>query len=163
MASSRAAPPEASGLDVRDLGAFTRLARTALFLEALQAECLEPFGLSFTEYTVLRVLHTDAPAQGLAPGRLAEAVLTSSGGMTKIVDRLVRTGHVQRSTDPNDRRGVLVTLTPQGRATSKAASASYGQGRARVLARLTATERAAIDLGLQRPLDAFEDDRAEQR
>lgn len=146
--------------DPASLGVFTRLARTALFLEALQAECLEPHGLSFTDYTVLRVLTPPEAAHGVSPSRLAEAVLISSGGMTKIIDRLERAGLVERSTDPNDRRGVLVTLTAAGRATSEAASASYTDGRARVLARLSKAERATIDGALQRLLQAFEDDRA---
>lgn len=138
---------------------FTRLARTALFLQALQVECLEPHGLSFTDYTVLRVL---APTEAVSPSRLAEAVLISSGGMTKIIDRLERGGLVERSTDPNDRRGVLVTLTAAGRAKSEAASAAYAEGRARVLAHVSRAERAAIDAALQRLLQAFEDDRADQ-
>lgn len=148
--------------DAETLGLFTRLARTALFLEALQAECLGPHGLSFTDYAVLRVLSAGAPTHGVSPSRLAEAVLTSSGGMTKIIDRLGRAGLVERSTDPNDRRGILVTLTAAGRATSDAASASYVKGRTRVLARLAPAERAAIDDGLQRLLQAFEDDRSDQ-
>jgi DNA-binding MarR family transcriptional regulator len=148
--------------DAASLGVFTRLARTALFLEALQVECLEPHGLSFTDYTVLRVLSADEAASGVAPSRLAETVLISSGGMTKVIDRLALAGLVERSTDPNDRRGILVTLTATGRATSDAASASYAEGRARVLARLTRAERAAIDDGLQLLLQAFEGDRADR-
>lgn len=149
-----------STADTRALGLFTRLARTALFLEALQEECLAPHGLSFTEYTVLRVLSGDDTATGVSPSRLAEAVLISSGGMTKVIDRLVRAGLVERAVDPNDRRGVLVSLTPAGRDMSAAASASYTEGRSRVLARLDRSERATIDRGLQRLLDAFEADRA---
>lgn len=148
--------------DAASLGVFTRLARTALFLEALQVECLEPHGLSFTDYTVLRVLTPADAAQGVSPSRLAEAVLISSGGMTKVIDRLERSGLVERSIDPNDRRGVLVTLTAAGRATSEAASATYAEGRARVLSRLSRAERAAIDGALQRLLQAFEDDRVDQ-
>jgi DNA-binding MarR family transcriptional regulator len=161
MPSSDAAALEVPVAGAAPLGVFTRLARTALFLEALQAECLEPHGLSFTEYTVLRVLYADAPTQGVSPSRLAEAVLTSSGGMTKIIDRLARTGLVERSTDPHDRRGVLVTLTTLG-TRSEAASRSYVAGRERVLARLPPAERAAIDMGLQQLLDAFEDDHADR-
>ena len=148
--------------DARALGLFTRLARTALFLERLQAECLEPHGLSFTDYTVLRVLSGEDAAAGVSPSRLAEAVLISSGGMTKVIDRLARAGLVERSVDPNDRRGVLVSLTAAGHELSATASASYTEGRSRVLARLNRTERAAIDSGLQRLLDAFEADDADR-
>ena len=163
MASSVPGARSASvGVDAEPLGVFTRLARTALFLEALQAECLEPHGLSFNEYAVLRVLSASAPAHQASPSRLAEAVVTSSGGMTRIIDRLDRTGLVERSIDPNDRRGVVVTLTAAGHSKSESASASYADGRSRVLARLVPIERAAIDDGLRRLLEVFEEDRLDQ-
>ena len=43
--------------DPHPLALFTHLARTALFLETLQDECLAPHGLGFTDYAVLRLLH----------------------------------------------------------------------------------------------------------
>ena len=83
---------------------FTRLARASLLLESLQQECLEPLGLTFVEYTVLRVLD---PAP-MSPTKLADAVIRTTGGTTKLLDRLERRGLVRRLPDPSDRRGVLV-------------------------------------------------------
>ncbi|HEV8299113.1 MAG TPA: MarR family transcriptional regulator [Acidimicrobiales bacterium] len=145
-----------------DLSLFTHLARTALFLEALQAECLEPFGISFSDYAVLRVLRLAEPAHQLSPSRLAEAVLRTTGGMTKIIDRLERVGLVQRAPDPNDRRGVLVGLTEAGVDVSTRASRAYTRGRQRVLARLAPAEADSIDSGLSRLLEVFEVDREER-
>jgi DNA-binding MarR family transcriptional regulator len=141
---------------------FTHLARTSLFLEALQDECLAPFGIGFGDFAVLRLLQ-DAPAgRPMSPTRLAELVVRTTGGMTKVVDRLERLGHVRRMPDPRDGRGVLVTLTAKGRRTCDKASAAYGAGRERVLARLDADEVATIDTAIARLLDVFEDDRDEQ-
>jgi DNA-binding MarR family transcriptional regulator len=152
----------AERVDSPSLALFTHLARTTLFLEALQAECLEPFGISFSDYAVLRVLRaTDAPHQ-LSPSRLAEAVVRTTGGMTKIIDRLERTGLVRRTRDPNDRRGVLVQLTDAGVRVSNESSEAYRVGRLRVLARLDPLEAAAIDHGLSRLLEVFEADRSER-
>jgi DNA-binding MarR family transcriptional regulator len=145
------------------LSVFTHLARTSLFLEALQAECLEPHGISFSDYAVLRVLRTEPPPHELSPSRLAEAVLRTTGGMTKIVDRLERIGLVRRAPDPNDRRGVLVTLTRAGIDASDDASAAYVEGRRRVLARLAPHEARMIDQGLNRLLEVFEADREDRR
>jgi DNA-binding MarR family transcriptional regulator len=161
------APPQAT----EDLGTpwshgplslFSRLARTTLFLEALQAECLEPHGIGFSDYAVLRVLRqAEAPHQ-LSPSRLAEAVVCTTGGMTKIIDRLERAGLVRRARDANDRRGVLVSLTEAGIETSDAASDAYRIGRERVLARLAPAETAVIDGALGRLLEVFEADREER-
>jgi len=135
---------------------FTSLARATLLLESLQQECLEPIGLTFVEYSVLRVLNDGS----MSLSRLAEAAVRTTGGMTKIVDRLERRGLVERVADPADRRGVLVGLTGDGREISKKASDAYSVGRDRILARLDTTERRAIESGLDRLVVAFEEDRS---
>jgi DNA-binding MarR family transcriptional regulator len=141
---------------------FTHLARTSLFLEALQDECLAPFGIGFGDYAVLRLLQDAPGGQPMTPTRLAELVVRTTGGMTKVIDRLERLGHVRRTRDPNDGRGVLVTLTAKGRRTCDKASAAYVSGRERVLAHLDTDEIASIDIALARLLEVFEDDRVEQ-
>ena len=135
---------------------FTSLARATLLLESLQQECLEPIGLTFVEYSVLRVLNDGS----LSLSRLAEAAVRTTGGMTKIVDRLERRGLVERVADPADRRGVLVGLTEDGQEISTKASDAYSVGRDRILARLDTTERRAIESGLDRLVGAFEEDRS---
>ena len=134
---------------------FTRLARAGLHLDALQVECLDPLELTFTEYSVLRVLGSGP----LPPSRLADAVVRTTGGMTKLVDRLSRRGLVERVPDPDDGRGVLVRLTAEGREVSAKASSSYSVGRNRVLRRLGAEDRRSIDAALARLVAVFEDDR----
>jgi len=135
---------------------FTRLARASLLLELLQQECLEPLSLTFVEYTVLRVLD---PAP-LSPSKLADAVVRTTGGMTKLVDRLERRGLVRRVPDANDRRGVLVELTGEGHELSRKASDAYSVGRNRLLGRLAIDERTDIEAGLQRLVEVLEEDRA---
>lgn len=142
---------------------FTRLARLSLFLDAVQDDCLGPLGISFADYGVLRLLELEGPRGALAPGRLAETLVRTSGGMTKTVDRLERLGHVRRSADPADRRGVLVSLTPKGRRLCAKASAAYTDARRRVLAQLAPDEAAGIDHALDRLLEVFEADRAGDR
>ena len=55
-----------------------------------------------------------APYQ-LSPKALLTQTLVSSGTMTNRIDRLVSRGLVDRRTDPNDGRGILVTMTAEGR------------------------------------------------
>ena len=134
---------------------FTSLARATLLLESLQQECLEPVGLTFVEYSVLRVLMDGT----MSLSRLADAAVRTTGGMTKIVDRLERRRLVERAPDPNDRRGVLIGLTDDGRELSRKASDSYGIGRDRILAKMSKTERRTIEESLDRLVGAFEEDR----
>lgn len=134
---------------------FWRLARAGFLLETLQEACLEPLGLTFVEYAVLRVLEGGEQS----PSRLAEAVVRTTGGMTKIVDRLERRGLVQRVPDPADRRGVLVALTGEGRELSGKASDAYSVGRDRITRRFRVSAREALESGLDQLIAAFEDDR----
>ncbi len=59
------------------------------------------------------------------PGQLVEAVGLSSGGMSKLLDRMEATGVIKRSYGkvPGDNRGVLVTITARGRRTVRALAA----------------------------------------
>jgi DNA-binding MarR family transcriptional regulator len=143
------------------LGLFTTLARTGLFLEALQRECLSEHGLAFTEYSVLRLLQR-ASGRRRAPSVLAERIVCTTGAMTKLVDRLQRSGLVERRPDPHDRRGVLVQLTPEGNRTTNAAGRVYIAGRRRILKRLDEREAKRVHKSLERLLEALETDRSEQ-
>ena len=51
----------------------------------------------------------------LSPGRLLRETLVTSGTMTNRVDRLDRARAGRAQPDPDDRRGVIVRLTPTGR------------------------------------------------
>ena len=150
----------ATGLvpDSGPLALFTHLARTSLFLEALQEECLEPYDLSFGDYSVLRVLRSCEAPHRLSPKNLADTVVRTTGGMTKIIDRLQKAGLVERLPDPDDRRALLVGLTRKGIRISDKASDAYKAGRERILRQLSRVEIDDIDTSLRRLLAVFEHD-----
>jgi DNA-binding MarR family transcriptional regulator len=64
---------------------------------------------------VLAALRRSGQPYDLSPGRLVAETMVTSGTMTNRVDRLVARGLVERRPDPEDRRGVLVSLTTSGR------------------------------------------------
>jgi len=155
----RVAPEEERGGG--GLALFTKLARTALHLDAIQRECLSRHGLAFTEFSVLRLLQR-APQSRLSPSFLAEQIVCTTGAMTKLIDRLQRAGFVGREPDPKDRRGVLVVLHPAGDTCANEAANTYRAGRENVLARLEAREEEQIERALARLLEALEADRTER-
>ena len=65
-------------------------------------------------YEVLRTL-ADAPEQRMKMGDLAEALVISRGGLTKLVDRLIKAGLLERTFCETDRRVSYATLLPAGR------------------------------------------------
>jgi DNA-binding MarR family transcriptional regulator len=140
------------------VGLFTRLTRVGLLVDAFQHRCLDPFGLRFIDYSVLRVLELVGEPHRMSPSELSEIVVRSSGGMTQILDRLERAGLVARAPDPADRRKVLVALTADGLRTADAANASYASERERLLATLSPDEVDQLDGAIQRLLDVMSAD-----
>jgi DNA-binding MarR family transcriptional regulator len=69
--------------------------------------------LSFAQYRLLRRL-AEAP-EGLPAGRLAVLAEVSSATITQMLDGLEKAGIAQRTRDGDDRRVVVVALTPEGR------------------------------------------------
>jgi len=135
------------------VGLFTRLTRVGLLVDAFQHRCLDGFGLLFIDYSVLRVLQLAGAPYRMSPSELAEIVLRSSGGMTQILDRLERSGFVERSADPTDRRKVLVGLTDAGIVVARRANARYLAARHELLGALSPEEVRDLDAAVHRLLD----------
>ena len=126
-----------------------------MLVEAFQHRCLDPFGLRFIDYSVLRVLELVGEPHRMSPTELSEIVVRSSGGMTQILDRLERAGLVARTPDPADRRKVLVALTDEGMRTADAANATYAAERERLLADLSPDEVQRLDDAIHRLLEVL--------
>jgi DNA-binding MarR family transcriptional regulator len=81
----------------------------------LAAELDQALGIPLTWAEVLFRLRR-TPDEMLPATRLAREVSFSSGGFTKLMDRLIEAGLVERQDCPTDRRVVYAALTPRGRA-----------------------------------------------
>ena len=69
-------------------------------------------GINRTDGRCLDIIDREGP---VAAGRLAEASGLTTAAVTAVIDRLERAGYARRIGDPNDRRRVLVELTPLAR------------------------------------------------
>jgi DNA-binding MarR family transcriptional regulator len=96
--------------------------------------------IAIGSYDVLVQL-AEAPDNRLRMSELAEAVLLSRSGLTRLVDRLQKDGLVERQPDPEDARGMYTVLTAKGRDTLRDASRVHLAGVSElVLTRLADTE-----------------------
>lgn len=105
-------------LDTAPLEVVMRIERAAQLLRnRLDQVVAAHGGLSKKrDLDTLTTLRRAGPGRSLAASTLAAAGQLTSGGMTNRLDRLEAEGLVERGSDPEDRRGVQVRLTPAGEA-----------------------------------------------
>jgi DNA-binding MarR family transcriptional regulator len=102
----------------------------ATIMRALEAELLAEQELPLASYDVLVQL-AEAPDRQLRMTELADAVLLSRSGVTRLVDRLEKGGLVARCPVENDGRGVAARLTAAGLDRLRTASRTHLRGVAR--------------------------------
>ncbi len=135
-----------SRLTGEELAAWAGFLRTyARVIAELDGELEQSHDLPLTSYDVLVQL-SDAPDHRLRMADLANAVLLSRSGLTRLVDRLEREGLVERCRCPNDARGTLALLTEAGAARLREAAPTHLAGVRRLfLDRLSAEEQRQLD------------------
>lgn len=92
---------------------FLAIQRAASALSAPVADLLREAGLSAAQYNVLRILR-GAPEEGLACGEVADRLVTRDPDMTRLLDRLEKSGLIVRSREKADRRVVTTRITGEG-------------------------------------------------
>jgi DNA-binding MarR family transcriptional regulator len=122
--------PVAAPLTARD----PRLAPWRAFLLAharvsrrLDEELRAEHDVSFAEYDALLTI-ANAPDRRIRMGLLAEEVLLSKSGVTRLIDRLVGDGLVERSACLADARGAEAVLTERGLERLRGASQTHLRG-----------------------------------
>lgn len=98
--------------------------RLAALLQENARLALAPHALSFTEFEILATLRSAPPPHELIPSALYDALLISSGGLTKVLKSLERRGLIARPQRDGDRRRRPVALTSDGRELAEAAMRS---------------------------------------
>ena len=117
----------------------TFLRANATLVRRLEGELVREHDLPLASYDVLVQL-SEAPDGGLRMTELAERVLLSRSGLTRLVDRLVRDGLVQRRSCAEDARGTIAVLTPAGGERLRAAWPTHLRGVAEHISRLDPAE-----------------------
>jgi DNA-binding MarR family transcriptional regulator len=132
-------------------------------MRALSGELEQADGMSLSSYDVLLHL-ARAPKRRLRMTELADAVVLSPSGLTRLVERLERDGLVARIKSADDARGAYATLTDRGRARLRKATRSHLTGiRQHFLSQLTPQELQILGDIWQRLLTSHAPDMPLQR
>ncbi len=137
--------PATAPLTAHELAAWRGLLQVhARVTQRLDAQMQAEQGLALSAYEVLMFLD-DAPEHRMRMSDIADRVLLSRSGCTRLVDRLAEQGYVTRCADAADGRGLYAQLTDAGLAKIGAARAVHHDGIRRFfLEHLTATDQIAL-------------------
>jgi DNA-binding MarR family transcriptional regulator len=108
----------AAGVETIDLdveGIVDRIGSINHRIKRAHEEVLREHGLTHPEFGVLSRLRLGAENGRSSPGELAADLDLSSGAMTTRLDRLEEAGLIRRLPDPDDRRGIVIELTQEGK------------------------------------------------
>ncbi|MFI6325457.1 MarR family winged helix-turn-helix transcriptional regulator [Nonomuraea sp. NPDC050556] len=147
---------ERPDLDVEPLQVLSRVSRLAKHLDRARRAAFAEHSLEPWEFDVLTALRRAGKPYELSPGALLRATLVTSGTMTNRIDRLAEAGLVRRRPDPEDRRGVLVTLTDTGLSRVDAAFSGLLRREHELLAGLGPADQRALANLLRTLLTPFD-------
>jgi len=111
--------------------ALLSILRTATVLEHGSNEALRPFGITVTQYNVLRILR-GAGAGGLCGREISERLISRVPDVSRLLDRMEDMGLLSRKRDSADRRHVTARITAKGRKVLAQATPgldAFGRGR----------------------------------
>jgi len=105
---------------------------------------LSDCGLDLAGFDVLLTLRRQGHGESLSPSALAKEMMLSTSAMTNRLDRLEKRGLIQRTTDPNDRRGLKILLSDEGFALANEMVVSHVETEERMLCALTDADRKQL-------------------
>jgi DNA-binding MarR family transcriptional regulator len=132
-------------LDKEELGAWRGMLRAhAALTRELDAELTREHDLPLSSYEVLLFLN-DSDEGRMRMSELADSVLLSRSGLTRLVDRLERQGLLKRERCDSDARGLFAEITPAGRRIFDSARQTHLDGvRKLFLSRFSRAELRAL-------------------
>lgn len=138
-------------------GTSRRLARIALHINTEAEAMFARFGISHGGFQVLASLYRAGPPYRRSPSRVARGLMLSGAGLSGRMNLLERGGLLKRDRDRDDRRAVVVELTPTGRRLVRAAFPVFVGSHARLLDQaLEPEQQSALSALLRTVLRQFE-------
>jgi DNA-binding MarR family transcriptional regulator len=137
-----------------ELSLLSPLTRLTLLVEAQLDRIALARGIAFADYLVLGVIRRSPGGRG-RPTDICAALGRTTGGMTLTLDRLAAAGWLSRTPDQQDRRRVIVSLTPKGQLLAEAVNGDlhvWEQGLP-----LAAGDRAEVGAAMVLLVDAVEE------
>ena len=144
------------GLDLEVEGIVERIQHLEKQIRKMLDDTLAEFGLNVGEWAVLGSLRRAGEPYRRSPGKLAKQFGLTTGAMTNRLDKLEEAGLIRRLPDPDDRRGVIVELLPEGREVWERAVGAQAAKEQFVASSLSKTEQKQLNALLRRMVHSGE-------
>ena len=144
------------GLDLEVEGIVERIQHLEKRIRKMLDDTLAEFGLNVGEWAVLGSLRRAGEPSRRSPGQLAKSFGLTTGAMTNRLDKLEAASMIRRLPDPDDRRGVIVELLPEGREVWERAVGAQSAKEQFVASGLNERERKQLNALLRRMVHAAE-------
>lgn len=147
---------ERPDLDVSPMGLIGRLGNITLHLSREMEKVFSQFGLNTSSFDVLATLRRAGDPYTLSPGEMLSTLMVTSGTMTNRIDQLEKAGWVIRKVNPEDGRGFLVSLTPEGLELINKVIEAHVENQKRLVSGLSQQEQQALNQLLKVFLNTLE-------
>lgn len=147
---------ERPDLDVSPMGLIGRLGNINLHLSREMEKVFAQFDLSASSFDVLATLRRAGEPYTLSPGEMLSTLMVTSGTMTNRIDQLEKAGRVIRKVNPEDGRGFLVSLTPEGLELINRVIEAHVDNQKRLVAGLSPQQQQALNQLLKVFLNSLE-------
>lgn len=147
---------ERPDLDVAAMGTIGRIKRLNQHLGRTMADTWSEHDLTAAGFDVLATLRRAGPPYALSPGDLMASTMVTSGTITHRIDQLERAGLVERTRNPADGRGFLVSLSDKGYQVIDQAVTDHVATQAHLVATLSSEQREQLDKLLKALLNDLE-------
>lgn len=135
---------------------LTRLAyHVAKSLREVTNQLLKPFDLSYVSFSALMMLFA-APGNEINPSKLCDVTGETRTNMTRITDDLVARGLIKRHPSPEDRRRVVLMLTPKAENLLRKILPILWDKQKEIYIKFSADEKKTLESLLKKQLNAIE-------
>ncbi len=119
------------------------LVRLAEYLKREQAAVFKKYGLTFTQYNMLRVLNSSQQGRNTL-SNVSRTMLVAASNLSGLVKRLEKNDFIIRKADPHDERVTIVEITEKGRRTLKELDEAKDKDLERIMAPMSEEDRLFI-------------------
>ena len=123
-----------------DENVLMAIVRTAELFKRNHSSVFRNYGLSFSQYNVLRVLDASTNGQNRM-SKISRIMIVADANITGIAKRLQNDGFIIKKSDPTDERVTILEITPKGKRTLKNIEKEKDQWLEVMLADLSRSER----------------------